>query len=217
MDPDGADDVDLTPGCAGYLTSPAWSADGNSIVVVAGCSSSTDIMTMSATGANFVAVTNTPDVTESAPAFSPDGARIVYTRTITTSDADVWVTDVDGSNQTALTTNDYIDDDGASWSPDGTSIVFSSDRGGTRDLYVMDPDGTHVVQITHGANAINPSWSPDGARIAYSVAGQLWWALADGSNPRRLSTTVGGYPGWSPDEATARRGRRLGDQCRRFG
>ncbi|MEX2528912.1 MAG: amidohydrolase family protein [Gemmatimonadota bacterium] len=43
--------------------------------------------------------------------------------------------------------------------------------------------------------------SPDGSRLAFSAMNRLWVAQADGSNPRRLTSSEVSehYPSWSPD------------------
>ena len=47
-------------------------------------------------------------------------------------------------------------------------IVFQSDRDGNYDLYVMNPDGTDVRNLTsHSASDTAPIPSPDGRRIAF--------------------------------------------------
>lgn len=48
-------------------------------------------------------------------------------------------------------------------------IVFVSDRSGTKQIYLSDPEGKDIQQITrqpHGA--VSPSLSPDGATLAYT-------------------------------------------------
>ncbi len=47
-------------------------------------------------------------------------------------------------------------------------IVFHSDRDGTYDLWMMDPDGGHVVPLVQKSGAQTlPRISPDGTRLAY--------------------------------------------------
>lgn len=91
-------------------------------------------------------------------------------------------------------------------SPDGKRLVFEIVVAGYQQLFTMNPDGSHQVQITHdAANHDSPNWSPDGSRIAYvSDKGGHEWIYAirpDGSGEERLSDDRGEYihPAWSPD------------------
>jgi hypothetical protein len=54
-----------------------------------------------------------------------------------TFNTDVFLRNADGTGEVQLTFDDHIDDDPA-WSPDGTQITFSSTRGGSYDIYVID-------------------------------------------------------------------------------
>jgi Tol biopolymer transport system component len=55
------------------------------------------------------------------------------------------------------------------WSPDGSKIVFQSNRTGEWHLYLMNPDGTGVRDLTPTLrDCRNPSFSPDGSRIAFT-------------------------------------------------
>src|SRR5690606_14598872 len=51
---------------------------------------------------------------------------------------------------------------------DGQSIAFSSDRGGTSDLYIIDLDGNgrRGTELTGGA--FDPSWAPDGRSLTFA-------------------------------------------------
>ena len=103
------------------------------------------------------------------------------------------------------------------FSPDGKWIVFTSNRTGDLDIYVMRPDGTGVVRLTHTPGYDGgPFFSPDGKRLVYRSdrAGndllQIYTAdvVRDGSgaitglkNERQLTNdqNVNWGPYWHPD------------------
>ena len=69
--------------------------------------------------------------------------------------------------QHALTQNDAYDAEDA-FSPDGKWIVFTSNRTGDLELYVMRPDGSGVVQLTHTKGYDGgPFFSPSGKQLIY--------------------------------------------------
>jgi len=50
----------------------------------------------------------------------------------------------------------------------GGLIAFNSNRGGLNDIYVMNSDGSGVVQLTFSpSDERTPYWSPDGEEVAY--------------------------------------------------
>jgi Tol biopolymer transport system component/predicted small lipoprotein YifL len=89
--------------------------------------------------------------------------------------------------------------------------VVTTGDGGNSDIYVVNPDGTALKQLTDTPGwETNPSWSPDGTRIVYAVYAPraddtiyatLWVMNADGSNKRRLTkgSVRGDWAVWSPD------------------
>jgi TolB protein len=49
-----------------------------------------------------------------------------------------------------------------------TSIAFTSDRSGSKEIFLMDYDGHGQRRITaHRSITMSPSWSPDGKQLAY--------------------------------------------------
>src|SRR5215213_5859736 len=74
----------------------------------------------------------------------------------------------DGSNQTNVTHHASINNT-PSWSPDSQKLVFWSDREDTPNIFVMNRDGSQLVNLTRdsGLNAQFPSWSPDGKQIIF--------------------------------------------------
>lgn len=91
-------------------------------------------------------------------------------------------------------------------------IGFVSDRSGAENIFVMNEDGSGVVQITSfGGSSLTrePDWSPDGQQIAFShvvtagARGNIYVINADGTSMVQLTNSV--YPHsfsgarWSPD------------------
>ena len=90
--------------------------------------------------------------------------------------------------------------------PETAKIAFWADRGGTRAIYLMNPDGTDQVKITqHHSQNITPVWSPTGEHILFVSDRDGVWDLylmdPDGSNVRRVfeEKAERAGPTWSPD------------------
>jgi len=86
-------------------------------------------------------------------------------------------------------------------------ISFWSDRAGNGDLYVINPDGSGLSNLTkNSANdgVAGITWSPDRKRIAITrsksgdKAAELWVMNADGSGQRKVDAKAVRSPQWSP-------------------
>jgi hypothetical protein len=104
---------------------------------------------------------------------------------------------------------------GPVWSRDGSRIAFHTDRDAAEaepredyNIYVMDADGTNLVQITDDpAGEFFPDWSPDGTRLVFARQSEnsetrhlVIVDLATGAE-RELTdpTSDADFPAWSPD------------------
>jgi len=114
-------------------------------------------------------------------AWSPDGAWIAYVSDNARYLADwniapssIWIVPSTGGMPTRLTTGGSLDAS-PTWAPDSRRLLFTSNRGGTRDIYQLNVDRRgrakgDPVRVTTGLNASLISLSADGRQLAYSVA-----------------------------------------------
>jgi dipeptidyl aminopeptidase/acylaminoacyl peptidase len=126
----------------------------------------------------------------SSPRISPDGRRVLYTRSELGKWKDnkrvtsIWIADADGSNARRFLGHEK--DRNAAWSPDGKSVAFLSTRdasgggagngaaeGGTdsgAQIYVIPVDGGEATKLTdHKGNIKTFDWSKDSATIVFSA------------------------------------------------
>jgi Tol biopolymer transport system component/uncharacterized protein YjdB len=150
---------------------------------------------------------------------SPDGARIAFAVSqvdlgTQQSVEDIFAVDRTGMNVKRLTTAAGTDDQ-PSWSPAGGRIAYRHyEPNGRMDVWIMNADGSSPLNLTADFPADThlsaPAWSSDGTRIAFAsihsdAAGTtagIWTMRADGSDKRRLTTTLTGFdatPTWAPD------------------
>jgi len=175
-----------------------------------------DIFDMGANGGDVTRLTFA-EARDSDATWSPDYSKVVFASERATTDPEVpnreiYVMNADGSGVARRLTYAEGKDYDPSWSPDGTRIAFVSKRDGDWEIWLMDPDGTGLVNLTQNkSNETDPSWSPDGSRIAFAsdrgpVPGQsydseIYTMKADGSDVKPLTNNNAndGDPSWSYD------------------
>jgi len=99
-------------------------------------------------------------------------------------------------------------DDSSSHNPPRSSLVisFQSNRTGHFEIYMIDSDGTNLIQLTNNSfESKAPNWSPDGNKIVfYSNRDgnyEIYAMNSDGNNITRLTNNshIDDIPVWSPD------------------
>jgi tricorn protease len=111
-----------------------------------------------------------------APALSPDGATLAFAWR-----GDIWLVSSGGGVARPWNTHPGRDTQ-PHFSPDGKRIAFTSDRTGTRQVYVGDVSGGFVTQVTfHSEGTSVEQWFPDGQSLL--VRGERDHSFVD---PQRL-------------------------------
>jgi Tol biopolymer transport system component len=197
-------------GCVG---NPAYSPDGGMLALDT-CDS---LATMRADGSGFLQLPrfSQPEgpngfyyANDSQPAWSPDGARLVFVSEAGYDDGfqpyesrRLAIVNADGSGARGLTGEDVAD---PQWSSRGM-IAFTDSQA----IWVIRPDGSGRRRVV--GRAEHAAWSPDGRSIAFARSKPHFAVSAPGSricvtslDGKRVRTVARGfYPAWSPN------GRRL--------
>ena len=96
------------------------------------------------------------------PQISPDGRRVLYTRTTTTMpagtrNADIWMVPADGSSPATAFIDGPKSENSPRFIPGGTRIAFISSRDGAPQIYVADADGKGAKAVTSLSGARLPA------------------------------------------------------------
>jgi Tol biopolymer transport system component/CubicO group peptidase (beta-lactamase class C family) len=165
VDADGTGVSRLTD-LEGFENSPTWSPDGRRVAFVWGhddvraFGETGELWAVDADGSNRELLL---DRRVGYPTWSPDGTRIALELR---DDAHIGVLDTSTGAATDLGPG-FVPE----WSPDGTRLAFIRGEDDVFDIYVMDADGSDVIQVTHDdVFDTFPIWSPDGATILFLSA-----------------------------------------------
>src|SRR5262249_39725123 len=81
--------------------------------------------------------------------------------------AGMYVTDVNVGHRQMLLA-DSFNNLGPVWSPDGKWLAFNSNRSGNYDIWLINPNGQSLKQLTYGGQTPDsPVWSPDSSRMVF--------------------------------------------------
>lgn len=159
-----------------------WSPDGSKIAFsrwnLPGNPDGLNIYVMNADGTGQTAITNGRGL-NFHPKWSPDGSRIAFTcdnNAIVFQTRDICIMNADGSNQVIITDSypTFFLYQQPSWSPDGMRLAFSSNRGGSLQIYVMNADGTNIVQVTQNSfNSFAPNWKRATPSAQHQLSGRV--------------------------------------------
>ena len=165
-----------------------------------------DIYIIDTNGQHLQNLTNSPDISELSPAWSPDGRYLAY-HAYHNRNADIYVLDLATQVRRRLT--DHLSEDRApAWSPDGKWIAFISNRRATYEIYIINAKGGDARLLTRLRDRHNfaPAWSPDSRWIGFFSVGtqvgnpspRIYRVSIDGKQLEQLAPALRSGPTWSP-------------------
>jgi len=156
---------------------PAWSPDGKEIVFAStwiarpevrfGSNSQLWVVNVATGERRRLDIKGGGDAVQ--PHWSPNGHRIAYWGSIAGNRRDIWTVAATGGEAVPVT-EDAAMDWNPVWSPDGRHLYFSSDRGGSMNLW-RTPIDEQSGRVLGPAEAITTP-SPDSAQISLSRDGR---------------------------------------------
>lgn len=147
------------------LMSPAWSPDRKKLAFVGYHHGRSAIFVDTLATGQLRKMTDAPGI-NGAPAWSPDGRLLAVALSQGRGDTDLYVINIATGQRHQLTSGHAINTE-PDFSPDGKTIAFTSDRGGTPQVYTIPVNGGAATRITfQGKQNLRPRYSPDGKTLA---------------------------------------------------
>lgn len=148
---------------------------------------------------DFDSTTPRPVVGIGSPVLSPDGTQVAF-RALN----DLYLMPIGGKPKALVKDGYWVCD--PAFSPDGKTLAYSTDRGGSLDIWLRDLATGQDRQLTrHAGAAVSAAWSWDAKIIAFlDQTGSLHTVEVATGAIRQVFGSIWepGKPSWSPDGRT---------------
>ena len=186
------------------LSDAAWSPDGSQLLLQLAQNGETNLFLVNTDGSGQEVLSENAELF--VPSWAPDGERILIQAGLAPAPR-LFSVAPDGTDQLDLTEDARL----AIWSPDASQIAFVSNRDDNSEIYVMNADGSGLVNVSQSAGLDSDpiAWSPDGSRLAFfsfrDGRAQVLAVNSDGSGLTIVASPSGSTVSrvdqimWSPD------------------
>jgi len=185
----------------GMNTGPAYSPDGSKLAVTLSRDGNAEIYLVRPSDCGIIArLTNDPAI-DTSPTWSPDGSQIAFVSD-RQGTPQIYVMSASGAGARRITFQGTYNQT-PKWCPRSETplVAFSGrDERGRYDIFTVDVRTSKIARVTQGFGSnLDPAWSPNGRRLAFVNHGSksgIWVVNPDGSNPVKVSSTVGAGLAW---------------------
>lgn len=132
------------------IMSPAWSPDGKHVAYVSFESKLPAVYVQNIYTGKRQLISHRSGL-NGAPAFSPDGKSLALVLSSSPGNPDIYVMNLATHSLRRITHSSAIDTEPA-WSPNGQSLYFTSNRGGSAQIYKVSLGGGTPQRITFNGN-----------------------------------------------------------------